>query len=803
MNIQNVLLNSLVFIIPIITAIYITVGIKLFKQKAEHKINYFSLFMFAAAVYSFGYFLELNCESLDMLLLVRNFEYFGAVFIPTFAILFIGELTKVEITKKVTSSLILISLMLWLIFITNPVYNLIYKSIDLQVIDGFGVVFAIRGPAFYSMMIYYSFFLMFSIIVLFRAYKNSITPRTKRSFLFLLISLQLPWFTMLFILLGLDTYIDPVPVTIMIICILLGINQLKNDMFELETKKWNHVFLHGDEPAFLVNKRGEVISFNSNADVFFEAVNKDIRDILKNLNDAELIRKPAFFTIDDEERWFEIEKNNFDLKKGFTNYCLVDITKIKRLEMVLTNDKKLLETTLKSLGDGVISTDKEGNIVFLNKVSESLTGWSQEEANGKPIEDVFNIINEDTGEKSRDIIKKALESRKKQTIKNRNLLISKDGNKHSIEDSTAPILDENGEIEGVVLVFRDYSEQKKKQEHILYLNYHDHLTGLYNRRFYEEEVLRLDTKRNLPLTIVMGDVNGLKLMNDAFGHPMGDELLKKAAEGIKKGCRNDEIIARLGGDEFIILLPKTDAFEAEKIIKRIKDEMSYEKVGAFDISISFGSKTKENEEENIRDIFKKAEDNMYQHKLYESSNTKSKNINLIINTLYEKSRQERMHSKRVSKICETIAIKMNFEKNAVNQIKMAGLIHDIGKMGIDKNILNKSEKLNPDEYLEMQKHPEIGYRILNCSDEFSEMAKYILQHHERWDGKGYPKGIRDEKISLQARIIAVANTYDAMTNDRTYRRGLSEEEAINEIKKGAGTKFDPEIVKLFNKECIL
>jgi len=169
-----VFLNSLVFIIPIITAIYITVGIKLFKQKVENKINYFSLFVFTSAVYSFGYFLELNCQTLDMLLLVRNFEYFGAVFIPTFAILSIAELTKVEITKMVTSVLIIISLVLWLIFITNPVYNLIYRSFVLQVINGFGLVFAIRGPVFYTMMIYYPFFLIF---VLFRAYKNSKTPR--------------------------------------------------------------------------------------------------------------------------------------------------------------------------------------------------------------------------------------------------------------------------------------------------------------------------------------------------------------------------------------------------------------------------------------------------------------------------------------------------------------------------------------------------------------------------------------------------------------------------------------------------
>lgn len=220
------------------------------------------------------------------------------------------------------------------------------------------------------------------------------------------------------------------------------------------------------------------------------------------------------------------------------------------------------------------------------------------------------------------------------------------------------------------------------------------------------------------------------------------------------------------------------------------------------ISISFGYKTKEKTDENIQEIFNKAEEQMYQHKIYESSNTKSKTIDLIMDTLYEKSCQEMLHSKRVSEICGVIAIKMKFDKKAVNQIKIAGLLHDIGKMGIDKKILNKSDELSPDECKEMRKHPEIGYRILNASDQFSEMAKYILEHHERWDGKGYPKGIKDEDISLQARIIAVANTFTELTNDRTYRKVLREVEAIAEMKRCSGTKFDPRITKLFIEECM-
>jgi len=175
---------------------------------------------------------------------------------------------------------------------------------------------------------------------------------------------------------------------------------------------------------------------------------------------------------------------------------------------------------------------------------------------------------------------------------------------------------------------------------------------------------------------------------------------------------------------------------------------------------------------------------------------------LIINTLYEKSNREMLHSKRVSEICEDIATKMNFARDDVNQIRIAGLMHDIGKIGIDGKILNKPEKLNNDEWTEMKRHPEIGYRILSSVNEFSEIADYVLEHQEYWNGKGYPRGLKGEEISMQARIITVADAFDAMTSNRTYGKALSEEEATNEIRRCSGTQFDPFIARVFIEKCL-
>jgi len=348
----------------------------------------------------------------------------------------------------------------------------------------------------------------------------------------------------------------------------------------------------------------------------------------------------------------------------------------------------------------------------------------------------------------------------------------------------------------------DITDRKKNDEHILRLSYYDHLTGLYNRRFFEEELKRLDVERNLPLTIVMGDVNGLKIINDSFGHDFGDSLLIKIVDAIKRGCRQDEIIARLGGDEFIILLPKTDEATAEKIVKRIHKYISEEKIGNLELSISFGYSTKHRITETVSDTFKNAENQMYRHKLSDRSSARNKTISLIMNTLFEKNKREAIHSQRVSEICRDIATAMGFTKESIEQIASTGLIHDIGKIGIHESILNSTKRLTDDEWRQVKEHPEIGYRILSSSLEFAEIAEDVLEHHERWDGKGYPRGLSGKKISLNARIICLADAYDAMISERPYKLLLSKQEAIEEIRYYSGKQFDPEIAEVFIEKVL-
>lgn len=481
-----------------------------------------------------------------------------------------------------------------------------------------------------------------------------------------------------------------------------------------------------------------------------------------------------------------------------------EITNRKQTEQLLFREKEQFRTTLLSVGDAVISTDQQGKVQIINKVAEILTGWTQEEAYGKPLETVFNIIHELTREKceiSFDEAAVVLENNLKNT--HQTILISRDGTEIPIEESIAFIRDERRQNSGMVLVFKDVIEKKQKQDEIRYLSFHDQLTGLYNRRFYEEELMRLDTPRNWPLSIILGDINGLKLINDSFGHAAGDELIIKAGEAIKKGCRSDDVISRIGGDEFVVLLPQTEALEVAETIKRITALATAEQVRTLAVSVAFGFGTKVNADQNVKEIFKEAEDQMYHNKLFQGSQGRGKNVNEIIKTLYKKIDREERHSQCVSKLCRDMGAFLGMNKDRVEELKTAGLLHDIGKIAIDEKILNKPGKLTADERKEIDRHSEIGFRILGAMIEMSEIAEFVLCHHERWDGKGYPKGLAGQNIPLESRIIAIAEAYDAMTSEHFYSPALSGTAAFEELRKNAGSQFDPDLVEPFIKQVCL
>ncbi len=475
----------------------------------------------------------------------------------------------------------------------------------------------------------------------------------------------------------------------------------------------------------------------------------------------------------------------------------MDITERKNLEHKVYSEKEQFRTTLLSVGDGVISTDSKGRIKLMNPVAESLTGWTQSEAQGLPLENVFNRINEYTGETCESPVERVLGNMEVIELANNTLLVSKDGRRIPIEDSAAPIRNEVGITTGIVVVFRDFTEKKEKLNEIKYLSYHDHLTGLYNRRYIEDSLTRLDTQRNFPFTIMSVDVNGLKLTNDTFGHEMGDKILISCGKILREVCREDDIIGRMGGDEFMILLPSTDEVVAQKIKERIEIASKKIRLDSVIVSLAVGFSTKDTEDIEIQTVMSKADNNMYKNKLKYGKIMRSQTIELLLKNINLKYDNEQIHTERVSQYCEAIAREIGFSENEVNKVKTAAVLHDIGKITISTEILNKPGRLTQDEYEIIKKHPETGYQILKSVDEYAPFALDILYHHERIDGNGYPEGLKGEEIPLVARIIAVADTYEAMMAKRPYQIPKTKDEAIQELIRCSGSQFDPEIVRVF------
>lgn len=368
--------------------------------------------------------------------------------------------------------------------------------------------------------------------------------------------------------------------------------------------------------------------------------------------------------------------------------------------------------------------------------------------------------------------------------------------------------DSSGFENEMIIYYVDITDLKLKQQsyarnNIFYLKdknellYRDKLTGLYNKNFFEEEMIRLDTKRQLPISLIMGDINGLKLINDAFGHTMGDSVLKKSAEIMSASFRNEDIISRVGGDEFVILLPMTKEKTALEIVNRVKRKCENNPLDFIKINISFGVATKTSIDENINKVLKKAEDRMYFNKLRESKEAKLAMIDFLKKRLEKITYETKAHYDRLKRLTMVMAEAMNLSEIEKEELMLLCEFHDIGKIAIPRDILQKQGRLSREEWEDVKRHSEIGYYIARGIKDASVIDELILTHHERWDGKGYPGLLKNDEIPLAARIFAIADAYDMMVNDRPFQTRMTKNAALSEIQAQSGKQFDPEIAEIF------
>jgi diguanylate cyclase (GGDEF)-like protein/PAS domain S-box-containing protein len=798
-------LETIPLIIPLIAGIIISVlmffWLLIKKSIACYKIG--ALLFSGCFIWMTFYSLELLSKELSFKILMSKVEYLGITIVPVtifiLTLYFSGYTSWTSIRKNFF--LIIIPLITLGLVFTNEKHGLIWKEIFLNNSSRYLFLDVKYGLGFWIYASFSYLLIIISYIILIKgiAGKIKIFKLQSISMIFVLsISIAANIIYVLELLPLKDFDITPMAITISSLVLIYSFKYLKiGDIIparfvpKIDNEKDIAFIIDNKERLLFMNSLGQKLLNMSNENIIGSKIKDILPDYYKfysreygNIEEKENI----IFYNNSKEIIFDIyinpliDKRRSVIGKVFT---LRDITAQKNAEKALKESEEKFRSIFENSLDGIYKSTLEGKYIEVNNALVKMLGYSsKEELLSKDIRKDIYFSEKDRPQLSQR--NKLFETRLKR----------KDGSNIWVEISSRVVYDGSVPLfyEGIV---RNIDERKKSEKKIKYLSYHDYLTGIYNRYFFEEELKRLNSERLYPISIIVADIDGFKLINDTFGNKKGDEILKKTAKVLKTCFRKEDIVARWGGDEFIILLPSTTKVVATRIIGRIHESFKKEIYQEFITSISTGIAVKESANQNIYELIKIAETNMYRHKLIEKQSLHSSIIISLEKALEERNYETEQHTTRMRQLALKLGKKLNFQDNQLDELSLISSLHDIGKISITDNIILKPSKLTKKEYEIMKTHSEIGFKIANSTPELIPIAKSILTHHERWDGRGYPMGLKGEKIPLVARIISIIDSYDAMTNKRPYRKAHSKEYAIKELLRCTGKQFDPVLVDKF------
>ena len=484
------------------------------------------------------------------------------------------------------------------------------------------------------------------------------------------------------------------------------------------------------------------------------------------------------------EVYFGPVRNGNEKLSGF-KVIIRDISRLKDLEGQLKDSVEKFDIFLETSIDGIV-LHGNGKIIKVNQAFLDLFNTVRDHPEGK-------YLSEFIAEDCKEILEKKIKEDYKGSFEIYGFKSS--GSKVYMEVSGRNILYDNKEVRMEIL--HDISELRKAAKKIKYLKFHDSLTELYNRTYLEKVLGNVYRERHLPLNFIICDLNGLKLVNDTFGYSEGDKLLKRVAKILKYCSRKEDIVARWGGDEFFILLPRSTPREVDDVLYKVRNICTSTRDQKIPLNISMGVSARVSLEQDFREVIKEAEDNMYTNKLLERKSIYNSIITSLERMLWEKSHETRDHAERLKGMILRLGKSINLPQSKLDELVLLSTLHDIGKVAIPNSILMKKGKLNRDEWKIIRRHPEIGYNIAKSTPQIAMVAEDILAHHEWWDGSGYPQSLQGDEIPVNSCITSIVDAYDVMTMGRPYKEPISEREAKEELKRCAGTQFNPALVDQF------
>lgn len=468
--------------------------------------------------------------------------------------------------------------------------------------------------------------------------------------------------------------------------------------------------------------------------------------------------------------------------------------KLESSSQALQNQEHLLRLLATNSKDIIyrLALLPEARFEYISPAVASITGYSQEEVYRDPELLMSTLHPED-----RVIVAGALDRRQLMRRSATLRFFTKDHRIVPLEQIVTPILGKDGRLEAVEGIARDVSDRINMEEELRYMNLHDPLTGLYNRTYFERELAALKEK-DFPVAIVSADVDGLKLINDTLGHAEGNALLKDYARLMSGVFGDADFVARTSGSEFAAVLTVSGAENAKSLCEDLEISLKGFNLGKgsppLGVSIGVGVAASPS---HIPGALSHADTGMYEDKLRRRAGAARSIVKYLVTALGAKDWVSAGHTTRVSDTCLKLGRALGLPGRELEELEILAQVHDLGKARIPETVLSRAGPLTANEWKQLQQHVVAGYRIANASLELSSVSDLILHHHEWWDGSGYCAGLRGQDIPLACRILSIADAFDAMTDNRPYRRAMSVTDAVSELKRGAGRQFDPRLVDLF------